>query len=281
MIDLDALVEKAHELAPLPVSAIRLASLVASGQYDVNDVTEVVAYDPALTLRLIRSANSAVQGSSTPVTTAKDAVVRLGSAQILALAVASKARSLMKTALPEYQLDEGQLWQHSITAAIVTELLPKFCKCSIPPEAFTAALLHDIGKLVMARFLEPDILQWLKRAESEGSLSTLEAERQVLSVHHGELGGIVAQHWKMPDSIVQGIIYHHTPEETDDVVCGAVYLANNAAKVVEAKLAGGEKELKLSEKVLGQLDTTISELDELCSTAVTKYAELSARFKSR
>ena len=281
LIDLKALVEKAYELTPMPVSAIRLASLVASHQYDVKDVSEVIAYDPALTLRLIRSANSAVQGSSTPVTTAKDAVVRLGSAQILALAIASTARPLMKQAVPEYQLDEGQLWRHSITTAIITELLPQFCKSPIPPEAFTAALLHDIGKLVMARFLEPDVLRWIKRAQSEGGLNALEAERDILSVHHGELGGIVAQHWKMPDSIVKGIIYHHTPEETDDIVCSAVYLANIAAKNVEAKLDGVKYEMELSEETFEELDMNQSQLEELCLTAVSRYAELTARFKSR
>lgn len=277
-IDLKPVLEKAYEIPPLPASAVRLAALVASHNYRVDDVVEIISYDPALTIRLIRTANSVVSGGATPVTTAKDAALRLGSANILTLAVASRARRLMKVAVPEYQMDEGQLWNHSVATALVAELLPKYCKNAIPPETFTAALLHDIGKLVMARFLDPETSAWLNRARQEGGVNALDAEREVLHIHHGELGGIIAHHWKMPEAIVNGIIHHHSPEEGGDIVSHAVSLSNEAAKVVEEQIRGNVREFDITESTLDQTGMTLETLENLCKNATQEFAELSRRF---
>jgi len=91
--------------------------------------------------------------------------------------------------------------------------LPSF---TVPPETFTAALLHDVGKLVLGRFLDRDIQEFLERARSDGGRSGPEAETEVLNVNHAELGGLIAAHWKLPRSICVGIQYHHEPEECGD-----------------------------------------------------------------
>lgn len=281
LIDLDALVAQANDLAPLPASTVRLAGLVAAQHYEVSEVAEIVSYDPALTLKLIRCANSAFRAGSMPVTTAKEAVLRLGAAQVLALAVASHARPLMQKAVPEYQMGERELWRHSIAAALVAELMPAYCRSPIPPESFTAALLHDIGKLVMARFLDQEVLHWLRKAQNEGGLSALEAERQVLSVHHGELGGIVAQHWNMPERIIKGITYHHTPEEDQDCIGYVICLANRAAKVVEARVVGKSADITLETALSDRLGLTERQAEKLCVASAARFAEVSAWYDAR
>lgn len=280
-VDSEAVIAEAKSLPPMPPSAVRLASLISSHQYEVREVAEIAAFDPMLTLRLIRAANSAFQAGKVPVATVKDAVLRLGSAQTLALAVAGHARPLLQRALAEYGLEEGRLWSHSLAAAVAVECMTPHCRVSIPPEAFTAALLHDIGKVVMARFLERWILDLIKRAQVEGGLGPLEAETQVLDLHHGEIGGILAQHWKMPEGIVKGIIYHHTPEEGNDLVCHVVFAANHLAKATEASLGGQPIELKISDRNLSEIGLNPENLGNLQSDCVSRFEELRSQFKSR
>jgi len=277
MVNLDELIRQAQELQPLPVSTVRLASLVASSHTDLEDICEVIAYDQALTMTLLRAANSAADAGVSEVTQVHEAVFRLGGARILSLAMSVSTRSLLKRGVPAYGLNEGDLWLHSVAAASVAETIAEFAAEPLPPETFTAALLHDLGKLVMGRFLDPFDLEMIHRAQSEGGLDPLTAERQILSVHHGELGGIIAQHWKLPEKIVKGIIFHHTPAEGLDLICDAVYVANLVAKpVVNASLPTAV----VDPEVMERLGVEQTRLDELTAAAREHYESVSERYNA-
>jgi HD-like signal output (HDOD) protein len=230
MIDLQALTRSAQDIEPLPASVARLAQLTSGDRWTFQAVEEVVRLDQALSLRLLKAANSAASASATPIVTIRDAMVRLGIRSLLSLATAVGVQKRMRTALPEYGLSEGELWRHGVAAALAAESLQSYCSEVVPAEAYTAALLHDIGKLVMARFLDADVLRVLADAREQGGLSSLRAESELLLVHHGELGGLIAQHWCLPHRFVVGIIHHHTPDLADDIVADAVHVANIAAK---------------------------------------------------
>jgi len=280
VIDLDRLIAEANELAPLPASTVRLAGLVANPDCHLDDVAELIAFDQALTVKLLRAANSAASASAAPVGTAKEAVFRLGAAQVLALTVACGARPFLQSRVAAYGLDEGALWRHSVAAAVAAETAPNFCEVEAPPETFTAALLHDVGKLVMGRFLSPEILGFIQRAQEVDHLGQLEAESLLLNVHHGELGGLVAQHWQLPPRIVKGIIYHHTPELALDVICDFTCLANQVAKRIEAGLDGRRFELAVEPGVMERLGLTQSKLDNLCPIAASRYVQVSRRYNA-
>jgi len=186
MIEAAALVKAAHGLDPLPATVARLASLVVRPDWSLNEAAHLVEFDPALTGRLLRLANSAAMAGLSPVNTARDAIMRVGIGPALAFAAASGLRKQLKRALPEYGLTEGQLWRHSVASALAVEPIARRARTPVPPECFTAALLHDIGKIVLARFLSPDELKWLAEARDLGG-SSLQAEMEVLGVNHAEL----------------------------------------------------------------------------------------------
>lgn len=234
MIDLAAVVRAAHELDPLPASVIRLTGLVDDPDVGVDQLAEVVAFDQALTLKMLRAANAAASASGLEVTTVHDAIARMGAAQVVAFAVAAHARGMLAQALPGFGLGENQLWRHSVMSALAVEAMPQSVSGLVPPEAFTAALLHDIGKLVLNRFLTPGIVALMKRAQSEGGLSPCQAEREIIEVHHAEVGGLVAQHWALPARIVNAIQYHHDVAVGDDLLCDLVHVASQAANWIDS-----------------------------------------------
>jgi HD-like signal output (HDOD) protein len=232
VLDLHELIAKAYDLEPIPMSGTKLANLIADPESSLESITEVVSLDQALAGRALRAANSAASAARSTITTVKDAVVRLGRSTMLTLGFGTKVREQLQRALPEFGLAENMLWRHSVAAALAAESIGSLCKIQIPPESYAAALLHDVGKLVLARFLDPDLLSYLQRAQSEGRCHPLEAEMEILEVNHAELGGLIARHWGLPNAIALGIQYHHTPTDDHPLVCHVVCVANSLAKTI-------------------------------------------------
>lgn len=232
MLDLHQLIAKAYDLDPIPMSGTKLANLVADPDSSLESITQVVSLDQALTARVLRVANSAASAARAQITTVKDAVVRLGRSAIVTLGMGAKVRQQLQQPLPEFGLAENVLWRHSVAAALAVESMGILGKAPIPPESYAAALLHDIGKLVLARFLDPETLTYLRRAQEEGRCNPLQAEMEILEVNHAELGGMIARHWGLPNSLALGIQYHHSPTDDLPPVCRVVCVADQLAKVV-------------------------------------------------
>jgi HD-like signal output (HDOD) protein len=238
LLDLEELMEQAQSLQALPASAAKVAALVAAPEPDLLQIATVAEADPALAAALLRRANSAASASSRTISTPRDAVMRLGASAVLQTVAGTVARPVLDQALPAYGLRAGELWEHCRVAAIATDLIGKTAKKALPAESATIALLHDIGKLVLARFLSEPLRDLLDRAYQELRSYRL-AEREVLGVCQAELGGVLADRWNLPTSISLGITHYHAPQEYANtlgalepvlVSCHAVHLANFLAK---------------------------------------------------
>jgi len=278
MIDATALVKAAQGLDPLPATVARLASLVVRPDWSLNEAAHLVEFDAALTGRLLRLANSAAMAGLSPVNTARDAIMRVGIGPALAFAAASGLRRELKRALPEYGLTDGQLWRHSVASALAVEPIARRSRPPVPPECFTAALIHDIGKIVLARFLQPDQLRWLADARDFGGLSSLQAETEVLGVNHATLGGQIAGQWKLPERLMNGVTFHHTPDAGGDIVCDVVHLANVAAKRIGEGVVRGPAEVVAGAPSLARLGLTESAWEDLLLTLPAAFEATLAQY---
>lgn len=233
-MDRGTLISVIQELKPLPASVTRLARIVASESSSLEEIQEIIQFDPILTGRLLRSANSAYSGSRRPIATVRDAVLRMGMGTVLALAVGSNVRQTMMDACPGLGLAEGALWRHGVAAALTVELLQTRSHLAIPPESLTASLLHDIGKVVMSRVLPPALMRKIRQLQEEEHVNRLQAECEILGFHHGELGGDVSNYWKLPEPIHAGIVHHHTPDQTSGIMAYITCFANLTAEAIES-----------------------------------------------
>jgi len=109
----------------------------------------------------------------------------------------------------------------------------------------------------------------------------MQAEATVLGVHHGELGGIIARHWNIPDRVCEAITHHHAPDRLGDVVCDVVALANVAAKIVEPVGDPATANTEPPQGAATRLGLAPSFLDRLCSHVGRRVTEVLARFESR
>lgn len=229
VVRIDDIIEGANRLEPLSASVARLVELVGDVDADLRDIVEVISFDPMLTAAMLRAANSVTSASVRPVTTVHDAVIRMGTGTVLALAMSASVSGRLRAPLPGYDMVEGEMWRHSVTAALAAETLAGWSRLAVPGGAPAAALLHDIGKLVLAQTVSPHMLQLIQRTAATEGRTLTDVETTVLGINHGQVGGLVALHWKLPDAIVEAIINHHTARSHTGPIAHVVYLAQAAA----------------------------------------------------
>jgi putative nucleotidyltransferase with HDIG domain len=160
----------------------------------------------------------------------------MGTVALLDLVLEGYLKKL-RTDTPMYDLSEHELWRHAAAAQLaVRALAAERPQARIPAVAETAALLHDIGKLIVSRFLHADVRELVAHAKGHG-ITFVEAERQLLGTDHAAVGAAMAEAWNFPPEIIDAIRRHHSPPFTDaTVVLDAVTLANAVAKTIGAGL---------------------------------------------
>ncbi len=225
-VDQEAFLETAERMGGLPVTVGRLATLVADPEHEIDEIVSVVEVDQALTAAVLRLANSAATGMRFPVRTVHQAAVVLGGTALLGVALSLNLSGQMRAALPAYGLAEGMLWHQSVAASTAADIIRLTSDVQCPPESSTAALLHDFGKVVLCQHFGGQVLEMLATAAATEGISVVEAERAVLGIDHAMIGGLVAQSWQLPESIVEAIAYHHQAHEGLSAVCAVVSLAH-------------------------------------------------------
>jgi putative nucleotidyltransferase with HDIG domain len=203
----------------------------------------VIEYDPALTTNVLRIANTAPFGAPQSVGTVREAFSRLVPDNGFESVLAEAFGKITEGPMIGYDVKGEDLWDHLIGSAIASTRLAQVLQLSPPEHLFTAALTHDIGKVVLGTFPEIDAYGIIALALRD-RVSFEEAERTILGIDHAEVGAFLAEHWGLPGSIVDAVRLHHQPElslehplivnlvHVADVVCLIVYdVLNELLKV--------------------------------------------------
>ncbi len=229
------LVRGIKQLEPLPVTAQRLLGLLNGEDVALTAIAELIEFDQAVVAAVLRTASTIRHaGRTTP--TVREAVVRLGTVALLDLVLEGYLKKL-GAATPMYDLGEQDLWLHGAAAQLaVRALAAERPQAKIPTMAETAALLHDIGKLIVSRYLKADVRELVKHARTR-AITFVEAEREILGIDHATVGAAMAEQWRFPPEIVDAIGRHHSPPFANPtVVLDAVAMANVVAKTIETGL---------------------------------------------
>jgi len=234
-------------LAPMPASVVQLATSAMDQKCSANEIAEIVEFDEALTANLLRLTNSVWGKTMTPIMTVKDAVVRLGTGHILKFAVGQQIARPMSSCCKGYEIEEHGLWKHSVCAALAAEQLSNYLFEPVPKLAYTAALMHDIGKILLSRYIDPNIIEDIRSIIKTDDLTFIEAEKKILGTDHSEIGGAIAEHWKFPPQLVTAISCHHDPDAAPDALLDIVYISNTVTKNVGVGLGAEGMNLKASQ----------------------------------
>ncbi len=212
------------EVPLLSPSASRLLQLSAQSDHDISEVIDIVKCDSALTARILKIVNSVSYGLIHEVTTIERAVGYLGERMIASIALGDSAGALFHKELAGYDGPKSELWNHDLRTAIAAREIAKHAKEPLNPDlAFTAGILHAVGKAVLSDFLQQTSNDVLGEIDSDEMVDYLAGERALVGIDHTEAGYELAKSWELPDSLCAAIRYHHNPEDTPDPYKQLVY----------------------------------------------------------
>lgn len=206
------IVDHIRSIPPLSQSATRIMKIMRQAYYNLTDISHIVEYDAALTTNVLKVVNTPAFGLGTPVHSVVRAVSFLGDKAVAGIALASCSPYVYDRPLSGYEAKRGELWEHSLFAAIAARELALKAKTAISAEtAYTGALVHDIGKAVLSLFYEGRVREMLLSMDSCEAADFAAMEREVFGFDHAEVGQALARHWNLPLELVHCIRYHHDP----------------------------------------------------------------------
>ncbi len=230
MEELDTYIDQVKQLPPAPQTMVKLLMLLGDPDIDANQVVTLIMHEPALTASVLQRCNAAFYSTGAPAGNVGEAVTRLGFNHVFRIVAVTVGSKAFAGSQKSYGFGYGELWQHSVAVALASQKLAE-SKGDDANLAFTAGLLHDIGKNVLAEALEEHYTALIEQtAASQQSL--LETEKNLLHVQHAEIGGRLMERWNFPPELTNAVTYHHAPGEAKEEHqrwAAYVYLGNMMA----------------------------------------------------
>ncbi|MBI1353294.1 MAG: HDOD domain-containing protein [Acidobacteria bacterium] len=221
-----------EDLPPFPPVAARLTQALEANDADIGEIVDLVGSDPALAADIVRRANSPAYGFGRRVDSVREALVLLGFAELHRLTLARATAALAGGALHAFPALR-RCWRNSLAVAAVAEQLAGVVGLSAD-KAYTAGLLHDIGRLGLLSIFPTQYSELLLRAAREAPPDDvaylLDTEQLIFGIDHCSAGRVLTERWEMPVEIQQVAGRHHDRIEGSDwgfleLIQGAVTLA--------------------------------------------------------
>ena len=208
---LEAVYESMVALPVFPKIVHKAMSVLDDPQKNISDVADIIKLDNGLVANILKLTNSAMFGLSQQVSDLETALALLGQNRIREVLIASAAMPYLSRDLHGYEMSPQDLCYHSIGCAMISEVVSQRLGFPHSSELFTAAILHDVGKIVLDIYVGPRLMEVLDRSRrQESDFAT--AEWEVIGTDHAVAGSSILQQWEFPRDICRAVRAHHDPD---------------------------------------------------------------------
>jgi len=261
-------------LPVLPTITSKILELVDNPQTSAQMLSNLVSRDQVLTAKILKIANSSFYGFSGEINTVKHAVVILGYDSLKEISLSMSVFNVFKSDKKNKYFDVTEFWKHSIGVGMCARLIAEKISYPNTSEAFTAGILHDLGKVVLNQYLPYDFLKMQEMVNLD-NIPVAVAEKEIFGVGHSQVGTWLATRWKLPEKLTSAIEFHHCPWvfEGEDLIPVIIFLANRLA--FSAKIGSSGR------KVLENIQTENQEFI-LAKTGLTEidYSDIITQLKT-
>jgi putative nucleotidyltransferase with HDIG domain len=256
----------AFELIP------RLLVLLDDPETNSETIANIIRVDAGLTTDVLRAANNVTYSGGCRIESLQQAIVRLGLREIYRLLTAIiTSPGIMN--LDAFGFQRVDLWQHSVAVGTAAQILARNFGDQDPEVAYTAALLHDIGKLVMVQVAKADYLAVLDACEP-ANRPHFRAEQQAFNCDHALIGSLLLKRWRFPENIVGAVKFHHdcvnAPDEAKRLAA-LIYAGNIIAYRLNLGSGNPDYVIHPDPDILGFLGLQVPELAEYQHEILTAF----------
>ena len=263
------------DLPPMPKVILKAHQMMVDPDLDVKGIANLIETDQAIAIKVLRLANSAYYGFSGKVSSIQHAFVVLGYktlGQILSIASFS---TFMGKSLPGYGYESEDFMRHSLAVALGAKVIAEKIDPNLANEAHTAGLIHDIGKIILDKYIIEKKEAFETFLEDE-QRTFLNAEKQIIGFDHAEIAYEICKKWNIPNTMTQAIKYHHYPSSSQGY--GLAYILH-LADFIAAKIGGGYDSddllYQLEEGTMNFLSIRYKDVSNIMSEVIESIAQLS------
>ena len=276
-INVDHLIEKTLRLETIPDIYYKIIAAINNPETSLDDIAQIVSKDITLSAKVLQLVNSSFYSLRQKVDTLTWALALIGTNQLMNIVSGVSAVSLFKN-IPSQLLNMASFWEHSIACGTTARLLAgHFNKRADAERFFVAGLLHDIGRLILARNLPLACVNLFQRARKE-EIFLFVAEADKFGMDHSHIGAKMAIHWNLPETLVDMIKDHHLPGKEkvffetaiinlSDIIVNALEIGNSGeffVPIIEPRVCH-ELELKkdILQPVIHQLENQLEDIFQI------------------
>lgn len=230
-IELQKALTRYKDLPTLPDVVARVMQIVSNPLTTAEDLNQVISLDQALTFKVLRLANSAYYGFPKEITHITQAVMILGFNTIRNLALSVSVHKMLFADKDKGLFNYRDFWKHCVAVGVCARILARRLGYKSEENAFTAGLLHDIGKSLLERMDHEGFMASIQASQDrQAPLWQMEQER--LGVDHAAIGGRLAELWNLPADLRAAIELQHRPSEdgSPDPLVAAVHAADQLCR---------------------------------------------------
>lgn len=200
-------VQRIKELPTLPAIAHKILVVTNEPLLSIDDLMDIVEIDPAISAKILSIANSAFFGYPVRTTKLNDAIMRIGVNNVKSIAVGVAVLSFLGDGKKSH--DYTKLFHHSVCVGLTSQFIARNLRLNFADDILIDGLLHDLGYLALYKYF-PEIYSEILKSLNNGR-PLLEAEKEILSYSHTDVGFWLADQWNLPASVVDAVLFHHAP----------------------------------------------------------------------
>jgi len=229
--ELNKALTRYKDLPTLPDVVARVMQIVSNPLTTAEDLNQIISLDPALTFKVLRLANSSFYGFPKEITTITQAVTILGFNTIRNLSLSVSVHKMMFAERERGLFSYRDFWKHCVAVGVCSRILSRRIGYRNEDNAFTAGLLHDIGKSLLERVDHAAFLSAIEVSRAE-KRALWQVERDLLGVDHAFVGGRLAEIWNLPHELRLAIERQNEPSKqgTADPLTSVVHAANQICR---------------------------------------------------
>ena len=205
------------DLRAMSPVASAIIELTNCDDASLESIADTIRTDPAIAMKLIRIANSAAFARPEPVSTPLEAVRRLGLQQIRQNVINLEIMASF-SGISSHAIDAARFWEHSIAVGCANAMIARETRAMNPELAYTAGLLHDVGRIILSESLPADYPEAVQFAR-ENQLALDPIEKRMFGVDHASVMRTVLRQWDMSDELINPIVHHHKDLSTIELDC--------------------------------------------------------------
>ena len=225
------------KVRPIPQIALKIIRLIREGDYNMLDLAEEIRHDQVISAKVLRFCNSPMIGMRHHIDSIDRAITMLGESNLVEVVISAAVDPFFDQEVGGYSMMRGGIYQHALAVANIAKIITKHTGKTKTDIAYTAGLLHDIGKVVLDQYITKSLPLFYQGVHSR-DIEFVRLEKEFIGTDHQEVGRLLAIKWNLPDNLCEVINMHHYPEEAsvDRDLVHIVYIADLLSSRFQAGL---------------------------------------------